>query len=156
MRFSGEKAFQRLLLLAAFSAIGGLGLIALFILKEGLPFIWDVGLKNFLLTKTWDPQAGRFGIFPMIVASLWVTAGAMASSLANLEGIDFYPGPPPGASGLSVEVSTFSGKSYRLKVAPGPEPDRVLVASDWSPWICVVNLLALQRAILPEASLISR
>jgi phosphate transport system permease protein len=77
MRFSGEKGIQRLLLAMALSAIGGLLLIALFILKEGLPFILDIGVKNFLFAKKWDPQSGLFGIMPMIIASLWVTAGAM-------------------------------------------------------------------------------
>ena len=60
MRFSGEKWVQRSLILVSFSAIGGLLLIALFILKEGLPFIFDVGVKNFLLAGKWDPQAGLF------------------------------------------------------------------------------------------------
>jgi phosphate transport system permease protein len=78
MRFSGEKGVQRLLLAVALSAIGGLLLIALFILKEGLPFIFNVGVKNFLFAKQWEPQAGRFGILSMVVASLWVTVGAMA------------------------------------------------------------------------------
>jgi phosphate transport system permease protein len=77
MRLSGEKGIQRLLIAVAFSAIGGLLLIALFIMKEGLPFIFDVGIKNFLFAKKWDPQSGLFGILPMIIASLWVTAGAM-------------------------------------------------------------------------------
>jgi phosphate ABC transporter permease protein PstC len=78
MRLSGEKGIQRLLLAMAFSAIGGLLLIALFILKEGLPFIFNVGIKNFLFAKHWDPQSHQFGILSMVVASLWVTAGAMA------------------------------------------------------------------------------
>jgi phosphate ABC transporter permease protein PstC len=29
------------------------------------------------LSSTWNPQAGQFGIYPMIVASLYVTLGAM-------------------------------------------------------------------------------
>jgi phosphate transport system permease protein len=78
MRISGEKTVQRLLLVMAFSAIGGLLLIALFIFKEGLPFIFKVGLGNFLFATKWDPQAGQFGIWSMFVSSLWVTAGAMA------------------------------------------------------------------------------
>jgi phosphate ABC transporter permease protein PstC len=78
MRLIGEKGMQRLLLLVAFSAISALLLIALFIFSQGLPFIFKYGLKNFLLSSDWQPQAGKFGIFPMIVASIWVTFGAMA------------------------------------------------------------------------------
>jgi phosphate transport system permease protein len=73
----GEKAVQRLLLAAALSALGGLLLIALFIFKEGLPFLVSTGFRRFLLSSVWDPQTGRFGIFPMLVSSLWVTVGAM-------------------------------------------------------------------------------
>lgn len=61
----------------AFSAVASLLLIAIFIFKEGLPFMFKVGLRDFLLSSGWDPQAGKFGIYPMIVSSLWVTLGAM-------------------------------------------------------------------------------
>ena len=67
-----------LLAVIACSAFAGLLLIAVFILKEGLPFMLHVGLPNFLGASEWQPDEGRFGIFPMIVASLWVTLGAMA------------------------------------------------------------------------------
>jgi phosphate ABC transporter permease protein PstC len=61
----------------ALSALAGLLLIALFIFKEGLPFLFKVGLRHFLFISDWQPQAGHFGICSMIVASLWVTFGAM-------------------------------------------------------------------------------
>ncbi|HUI65197.1 MAG TPA: phosphate ABC transporter permease subunit PstC [Bacteroidota bacterium] len=77
MKLVGEKGVQRLLLVVAFSAISALLLIALFIINEGLPFIFRYGLKAFLLSSDWLPQEGKFGIFAMIVASLWVTVGAM-------------------------------------------------------------------------------
>lgn len=77
MRFSSENIVQRLLQIVAFSAIASLLLIAVFILKEGVPFIIKVGSKNFLLGSDWDPQSAKFGIYPMIVASVWVTFGAM-------------------------------------------------------------------------------
>lgn len=75
--FSGEKIVERILQLIAFSAITSLLVIAVFILKEGVPFILKVGPVEFLLGSDWDPAAGKFGIYPMIVASLWVTLGAM-------------------------------------------------------------------------------
>jgi len=77
MKLVGEKTVKRLLMAAAFSAISALLLIALFIFNEGLPFIFKYGLKNFLFANEWQPQLGKFGIFPMITASLWVTFGAM-------------------------------------------------------------------------------
>ena len=78
MKLIGDKGVKRILTGIAFSAISALLLIALFILSEGLPFMFRYGLKDFLFSSEWNPQAGRFGIFPRIVSSLWVTLGAMA------------------------------------------------------------------------------
>ncbi len=77
MKFNGEKIAKYSLMLVAFSALASLLLIAVFILKEGVPFMFKVGLKDFLFSSDWNPQAGKFGIYPMIVASLYVTFGAM-------------------------------------------------------------------------------
>lgn len=77
MRYNGETLAKSLLTVVAFSALASLLLIAVFILKEGLPFMLKVGLGDFLFASTWNPQVGQFGIFPMIVASLYVTLGAM-------------------------------------------------------------------------------
>jgi len=91
-----------------------------------------------------------------------VTAGAMASSLANLEGVDFAePKAAAGGSGtsgagtgrLDIAVTTFEGKKYSLNVTRGPEPGQVRITTDWSHWTYVVNDLPLQRAVLPESSL---
>jgi phosphate ABC transporter permease protein PstC len=73
-----EKAVERILLAIACSTILSLLLIAAFILKEGLPFMIKVGLKDFLFSSDWRPDSGHYGIFPMIAASLWVTFGALA------------------------------------------------------------------------------
>ena len=77
MKLLGERGVQRVLLATAFSAICGLLLIALFIFLEGLPFIFKVGLRQFLFSSDWDPANGKFGIYPMVISSIWVTLGAM-------------------------------------------------------------------------------
>ena len=79
MRFkiNGEQVAKGLLTVVAFSALASLLLIAVFIFKEGLPFMFKVGLRDFLFSSDWNPQAGKFGIFSMIVSSLYVTLGAM-------------------------------------------------------------------------------
>ena len=74
---NGEKIAKYALMATAFSALASLLLIAVFILKEGLPLMFKVGLRDFLLASDWNPEAGKFGIYPMIVATLWVTLGAM-------------------------------------------------------------------------------
>jgi hypothetical protein len=89
-----------------------------------------------------------------------VSAGAMASSLANLEGVDFAESKA-GASGvgagrLDIVVKTFEGKTYELFVTRGREPGKVRVTTDWSPWTYVVNAVPLRRAVLPESRLLAR
>jgi len=72
-----EKIIRGLLLAAALTAVSSLALITAFIFKEGLPIISKVGLGEFIFSSDWYPLEGEFGIFPMIVGSLAVTAGAM-------------------------------------------------------------------------------
>jgi phosphate ABC transporter permease protein PstC len=73
----GDRLVKWILMALAFTALTSLLLIAIFIFKEGVPFIARTGLDDFLLSADWRPQAGCFGIYPMIVASLLVTLGAM-------------------------------------------------------------------------------
>lgn len=105
MTLVGEKGARRLLLLTAFSALSALLLIALFILNEGLPFLFRYGVKDFLLSSDWRPQAGKFGILPMVEASLWVTLGAMVV------------GAPLGIAG-AVFLSEFVPRSVMRIVKP--------------------------------------
>jgi phosphate ABC transporter permease protein PstC len=72
-----EKFIRYLLLSIAFSALGSLALITIFIFKEGLPLIFKVGLGQFLLGRQWSPSHGSFGILSMILGSFWVTGGAL-------------------------------------------------------------------------------
>ncbi len=75
-----ESLIRVVLAVMAFAAIAGLALITAFIFKEGFPLMVKVGLRDFILSDEWRPLdklAPRFGIFPMIVGSLAVTAGAM-------------------------------------------------------------------------------
>jgi phosphate ABC transporter permease protein PstC len=72
-----DRLVERGLLLLALSSVGILGSITFFILREGAPLVYDVGLANFFSTD-WHPTAGRYGISLMIVGSALVTAGALA------------------------------------------------------------------------------
>jgi phosphate ABC transporter permease protein PstC len=72
-----EKIIEVLLLAAALVAIAGLAVITAFIFKEGVPIIARIGFSQFILSSDWYPLEGAFGILPMIVGSLMVTAGAM-------------------------------------------------------------------------------
>jgi phosphate transport system permease protein len=72
-----EKIIEKILTLLAFSAIGLLLLITVFILKEGLPIILKTGIRDFIFSAKWSPTKGHFGILSMIISSLAVTSGAI-------------------------------------------------------------------------------
>ncbi len=48
-------------------------LIVSFILIEGLPAFEDYGFFRFLFGMTWAPNDGDFGVFAMIIGSIYVT-----------------------------------------------------------------------------------
>lgn len=77
MKSHRENGIRNVLIVIAFSAITALFLILAFILLEGLPFIFKVGVRDFLFSSDWRPTQGKYGIYPMILGSLWVTLGAM-------------------------------------------------------------------------------
>jgi phosphate ABC transporter permease protein PstC len=80
-----DKLIGIALAVVALSAVSGLALITLFIFKEGLPILFKVGLREFLLSTDWQPVARpgpeatpvHFGILAMIAGSLVVTIGAI-------------------------------------------------------------------------------
>lgn len=72
-----DRLAERLLLLAATSAVGILALIAIFIFREGMPVIIDHGPWALISGTQWSPTAGSFGLLPMIVGSAVVTFGAL-------------------------------------------------------------------------------
>ena len=72
-----DQFVERCLLLLALSSVAVLASITFFILREGAPLVYHVGLANFFSTD-WHPTAGRYGITLMIVGSALVTGGALA------------------------------------------------------------------------------
>lgn len=67
---------QAVFALCACISIIAVALICIFILANGVPAISEIGVFNFIFGKSWKPSQGIYGIFPMIVGSLYVTAGA--------------------------------------------------------------------------------
>ncbi|MFH1708479.1 MAG: phosphate ABC transporter permease subunit PstC [Planctomycetota bacterium] len=72
-----DRAIAVILMLVALTAIASLGVIAVFIFKEGVPLIIKTGAGNFFLSSDWAPREGSFGIGSMIIGSLAVTLGAV-------------------------------------------------------------------------------
>ena len=72
-----EKAMELVFLAAACVSILCVLLICLFLLANGLPAMAEIGPLKFLSGTTWKPGADIYGIFPMILGSIFVTAGAL-------------------------------------------------------------------------------
>lgn len=64
-------------LAAACVSILAVALICLFLFGSGLPAIGKIGVTDFLFGTKWKPGNDIYGIFPMILGSLCVTAGAI-------------------------------------------------------------------------------
>lgn len=72
-----EKAMQVVFALSACISILAVVLICVFLFANGIPAIAEIGAGNFLGGTSWKPSNDIYGIFPMIIGSLYVTAGAM-------------------------------------------------------------------------------
>ena len=72
-----ESVMKWVFLLAATLSILAVGLICVFLFANGVPAIGEIGVFDFLLGQKWKPGNNNFGIFPMIVGSVYVTAGAI-------------------------------------------------------------------------------
>lgn len=76
-----EKMMHGVFLGAACASILAVALICVFLFANGLPAIAKIGPLRFLAGMKWKPMNEIFGIFPMIVGSIYVTAGAMIAGV---------------------------------------------------------------------------
>lgn len=72
-----EKGMKMVFLIAACTSVLAVLLICIFLFANGLPTIAQIGPLKFLLGQEWKPSNNKFGILPMIVASIYVTGGAI-------------------------------------------------------------------------------
>ena len=96
-------------------AVAFVALICVYLILSGLPAIRQVGLKEFLLGRVWEPTNAsqpRFGILPMILTSFCGTAGAVVIGVP----VGFFTAlflskaaPPRLASALRSAVSLLAG-----------------------------------------------
>lgn len=80
MKKKSLESFMKIIFtLSAMTSILAVILICVFIFSEGLPFIKEYGVKNFLLGTEWKPSNNppSYGILPMILGSLYITIGAI-------------------------------------------------------------------------------
>ncbi|RDB71395.1 phosphate ABC transporter permease subunit PstC [Eggerthella sinensis] len=72
-----EGVAKALFVAAAGISVLAVALICVFLFANGVPAIAQIGLPEFLFGTTWRPANDIYGIFPMIVGSIYVTAGAI-------------------------------------------------------------------------------
>lgn len=63
--------------IAACASVLAVALICIFLFANGLPAMSEIGFVEFLTGTMWKPNNDIYGILPMIVGSLYVTAGAI-------------------------------------------------------------------------------
>lgn len=68
---------QGVFFIAACASVLAVALICVFLFANGIPAMKEIGFGKFLTGEMWKPKNDIYGIFPMIVGSLYVTAGAI-------------------------------------------------------------------------------
>lgn len=82
---TSESVWRGVFLLSALVSVVSLILIIIFIFANGLPFMIEYGIGDFLFGQQWAPSPnwtpqdpkGDFGVLPMILGSFYTTIGAM-------------------------------------------------------------------------------
>jgi phosphate transport system permease protein len=100
-----DRLVRLALLVVAFSAVSVLLVITIFIVQQGTPIMFKYGLKSFLAGGNWYPSEKVFGLWPMIVGSLFVTAGALVIGI-------------PFGLACAIVLTEFSSKRIRRVIKP--------------------------------------
>ncbi|MBA4688445.1 MAG: phosphate ABC transporter permease subunit PstC [Candidatus Galacturonibacter soehngenii] len=72
-----ERLMEIVFLVAACMSVLAVALICFFLFVNGIPAIKEIGVFDFLLGEKWKPSNNIYGILPMILGSIYVTAGAI-------------------------------------------------------------------------------
>ena len=74
-----ENLIHGIFLIAGLITIAAVLVISIYLIISGLPAISQIGLKNFLFGKTWNPTGTnpQYGILPFILTSVYGTCGAI-------------------------------------------------------------------------------
>ncbi|MDR0377847.1 MAG: phosphate ABC transporter permease subunit PstC [Spirochaetaceae bacterium] len=100
-----ERIMRGVFLGSACICILCVALICLFLFANGVPAMLKIGPLQFLTGTVWKPGSGVFGIAPMILGSVYVTAGAVVCGV-------------PGGVLTAVFMAKFCGKTLGKIIAP--------------------------------------
>lgn len=77
MSKTSDVLMKFVFMICACVSIAAVALICVFMFANGVPAMSEIGFADFLLGDTWRPSSDLYGIFPMIIGSIYVTAGAI-------------------------------------------------------------------------------
>lgn len=77
MKHIKEKGAELIFLISALASIFAVAIICIFLFINGVPAMGKIGIFQFLAGTVWKPGNDIYGILPMILGSLYVTAGAI-------------------------------------------------------------------------------
>ena len=77
MKHFKEILMKVIFFIAACTSVLAVALICIFLFANGVPAMGKIGLGEFLTGTMWKPSNHIFGILPMILGSIYVTAGAI-------------------------------------------------------------------------------
>jgi phosphate transport system permease protein len=84
-----ERLITRIIQIAGYLSILYIGLICIFLIKEGFPALYNVTLSDLFGTR-WYPIESYFGILPLILGSITITLGAIIIALPLGVGTAIY------------------------------------------------------------------
>ncbi len=107
MKRHKEEVYRWLFAMAAFASLVFLVGIVIVLFKEALPIFKKVNVTAFIFGKFWYPtyDPPEFGIFPLILASFWVSAGAMFICM-------------PLGVGSAIYLNEIAGRKQRAILKP--------------------------------------
>jgi len=105
-----ERIYKWIFAALAFSSLLFLLGITIVLFKEGLPVFKEIGIFKFLLGRSWYPtfDPPEYGILPLMLASIWVTLGAMVICI-------------PLGIGSALYVYELAGDKQRAVLKPAIE-----------------------------------
>ena len=103
-----EKLFEKIFLSFSIMSVLAVLIICIFLFVNGFPAIAEIGIFDFLLGTEWRPSSNIYGIFPMIVGSVYITG------LSILIGV-------PLSIMMSIYVIYFCPKTFYTWVKPSIE-----------------------------------
>ena len=85
-----ENLMHAVFFVCALTSIAAVVLICVFLFANGVPAMREIGLLDFLTGAKWKPGNDIYGILPMILGSIYITAGAVVIGVLTAIFMAYY------------------------------------------------------------------